>query len=161
MNDILTTKHSDEAANPRFCKGAVMPSLRVRKYNHNFERDFKWYLSMRHKFNFDGAAGYLNKKGEPIIQYDKNGVDGKEAFFQWDSNGKIKPTKHPNILHTLLKTKGCTNLHIKMYAEDRVSCNMNKIEFRSLCIHFKSPQWFRDAVETQKMKYWVVGSNGA
>ena len=27
MNDILTTKHSDEAVNPRFCKGAVMPSL--------------------------------------------------------------------------------------------------------------------------------------
>jgi hypothetical protein len=142
-------------------KTDVMPSLRSKKYNANFERDFKWYLSMRHRFNFDGSNAYFNKKGEDIIQYDKNGVDGKEAFFQWDSNGKIKPTKHPNILHTLLKVKGSCNLHIKMYAEDRAACNMNKIEFRALCIHFKAPQWFRDAVETQKMKYWVVGSNGA
>jgi hypothetical protein len=47
-----------------------------------------------------------------------------------------------------------------MYAEDRAVCNMNKIEFRALCIHFKAPQWFRDAVETQKMKYWVVSSEG-
>ena len=118
-------------------------------------------MTMRHRFNFDGSNAYFNKKGEDIIQYDKNGVDGKEAFFQWDSNGKIKPTKHPNILHTLLKVKGSCNLHIKMYAEDRAACNMNKIEFRALCIHFKAPQWFREAVETQKMKYWVVGSNGA
>jgi len=150
-----------KAHNSHLHKTDVMPSLRSKKYNANFERDFKWYMTMRHRFNFDGSNAYFNKKGEDIIQYDKNGVDGKEAFFQWDSNGKIKPTKHPNILHTLLKVKGSCNLHIKMYAEDRAACNMNKIEFRALCIHFKAPQWFRDAVETQKMKYWKVGSNVA
>jgi hypothetical protein len=109
---------------------------------------------MRHSFKFDGAIGYFSKTGEPIIKYDKNGVDGKEAFFQYDSNGKIIPTRHPNILHSLLKTKGSTNLHIRMYAEDRASCNMNFIEFRALCIHFKAPKWFREAVEMQKVKYW-------
>ena len=124
------------------------------KYSESFERDFRWYLSMRHKFNFDGCEEYYNKKGDKIIFYDKNGVSGKDAFFQWDSNGKIKPTKHPNILHTLLKVKGSTNLHIKEYAEDRASCNMNLIEFRALCISFKSPDWFREAVERQKVKYW-------
>ena len=126
----------------------------MKKYSVNFERDIKWYLSMRHKFNFDGSNEYYNKKGEYIIQYSKNGVDGIEAFFQWDSNGKIKPTKHPNLLHTLLKVKGSTNLHIKMYAEDRVAGNMNFIEFRALCIHFKCPSWFREAVENQKIKLW-------
>lgn len=125
----------------------------MKKYNPNFERDFNWYLSMRHKFNFDGVHLYYNKNGESIIQYDKNGVSGKEAFYIWDSMGKIKPTKHPNILFTLLKVKGSTNLHIKMYAEDRAACNINKLEFRALCIHFKSPQWFFDAVERQKFKY--------
>lgn len=158
---MIEEQQSNKPRQPHLHKAGVMPSLRIRKYNHNFERDFKWYLSMRHKFNFDGAVGYWNKKGEPIVQYDRNGVDGKEAFFQWDSNGKIKPTKHPNLLHTLLKTKGSTNLHIKMYAEDRVACNMGFIEFRALCIHFKAPMWFREAVERQKVKLWNVGSNVA
>ena len=117
------------------------------------ETDFKWYLSMRHKFNFDGQTEYY-KGGEYIVQYDKEGVSGKAAFFNWDSKGEITPTKHPNILRTLLKVKGSVNLHIKMYAEDRASCNMNKIEFRALCIHFKAPDWLRKAVEHQKMNYW-------
>jgi hypothetical protein len=125
-----------------------------KKYNPNFERDFKWYLFMRHKFNFDGCLEYYNKSGQNIIQYDKNGVDGKESFFQWDSNGKIKPTKHPNILSTMLKVKGSCNLHIKMYAEDRAAGLFPFIEFRTLCIHFKAPSWFRDAVEKQKVKYY-------
>lgn len=125
----------------------------MKKYNQNFERDVKWYLTMRHKFNFDGSSQYFNRKGENLIQYSPNGVDGIEAFFQWDSNGKIVKTKHPNLLHTLLKVKGSTNLHIKMYAEDRAKCNFNKIEFRALCIKFKAPTWFRQAVETQKYKY--------
>lgn len=124
------------------------------KYNLNFDRDFNWYLSMRNIFNFDGSDGYWNKLGVSIVQYDKNGVDGKQAFYNWDSNGVIKPTKHPNILNTLLKVKGSVNLHIKMYAEDRAACNMNKIEFRALCIHFKAPLWFREAVEKQKVKYY-------
>jgi len=128
----------------------------MKKYTANFERDFKWYLSMRSIFNFDGSKDYYNKLGLPLIQYNKKGVSGKEAFFQWDSNGVIKPTKHPNLLHTLLKVKGSANLHIKMYAEDRACCNMNAIEFRALCIEFKAPNWFREAVETQKMKYWEV-----
>lgn len=98
----------------------------------------------------------MTKKGNEIIQYDKNGVDGVEAFYQFDSRGRIIPTKHPNILLTLLKSKGSCNLHIKMYAEDRASCNMSLIEFRALCIYFKAPKWFREAVETQKMKYWTV-----
>jgi hypothetical protein len=128
--------------------------MSARKYNQNFERDFSWYLAMRHEFNFDGSSNYYNKKGESIVQYSEDGVDGKEAFFQWDSNGKIKPTKHPNILYTMLKTKGSCNLHVKMYAEDRASCNLDKIEFRAICNKIKAPRWFVDAVEQQKMKYW-------
>jgi hypothetical protein len=41
-----------------------------------------------------------------------------------------------------------------MYAEDRAKCNMNKIEFRALCINIKAPAWFREAVEKQKVKYY-------
>jgi len=125
----------------------------MKKYNPNFERDVKWYLSVRHIFNFDGTVVYCNKKGNPLIVYDRNGVDGKEAFFQWDSNGKVMATKHPNLLHALLKTKGSCNLHIKEYAEDRDSGVMGKIEMRAMCIYWKAPSWFRQAIENQKMQY--------
>ena len=124
------------------------------KYNDNFNRDFNWYLSVRHRLNFDGCNHYFNKKGIDIIQHDKNGVSGKESFYQYDSNGVIKPTKHPNILHTLLKVKGSVNLHIKMYAEDRVKGYLPKIDFEEITKELKAPSWFVEAVENQKKKYY-------
>lgn len=84
------------------------------KYNSNFNRDFIWFLKIRHIFNFDGNDNYLNRKGLSIINYDKNGVSGKLAYFKYDSEGKIISTKHPNLLKALLKIKGSINLHIKM-----------------------------------------------
>lgn len=122
------------------------------KYSKEFERDFKWYLSMRHKFNFDGSNNYTDKKGRELIIYDKKGVSGKEAFYIRDSRGKIVPTKHPNLLKCLYKTKGSVNLHIKMYAEDIASYNWNKLEMRALCIKFKAPNWFREAIVNQSNK---------
>ena len=107
-------------------------------YNKNFERDFKFYIRMRNIFNFDGSLNYLNKKGKEIVIYDINGVDGKEAFFQFDSNGIIKPTKHPNLLYQLLKIKASVNLHIKMYAEDRANFLMSKTELRGICFKYKT-----------------------
>lgn len=126
------------------------------KYSAAFERDFKWYMSMWRIFNFDGASDYTNKKGEPVVVYDKKGISGKEAFFHWDSSGKIIPTKHPNLLHRLLKTKGSVNLHIKMYAQDRASGLFPGLEFRAFCIKYRCPQWFKDAVENQKGKYYKL-----
>ncbi len=126
----------------------------MKKYNLNFERDFKWYLSVRHHFNFDGASNYHDKYGNEIIVLDKRGVSGIEAFFQWDSNGKIKPTKHPNILHTLLKVKGSVNLHIKMYSEDRAKGILPKVLFNEICEELNVPNWFKDAVESQKVKFY-------
>lgn len=123
------------------------------KYSANFERDFKWFLSMRHTYTFDGSLEYYNKKGEKIIQYSKNGVSGKRAFFAWDSQGKILPTKHPLLLFTLLKVKGSVNLHIKMYAEDRAKGYLPGAEFEQICFEQSVPEWFYEAVENQKSKY--------
>jgi hypothetical protein len=102
---------------------------------------------MRHKFNFDGRL-------DRDIEYDPNGVDGKRAFHKFDSSGRLVPTKHPNLLRSLLKTKGSVNLFIKMYAEDRAKGRLPFIEFRGMCIEFKSPPWFREAVEHQKSKFY-------
>lgn len=118
------------------------------KYSENFNRDISWYLKMRHTFNFAG------KIPEKII-YDKNGIDFKKAFHIYDSTGVLKSTKHPLSLALLILVKSGVNLHIKMYAEDRGACLMGSIEFRALCIKFKSPFWFRKAVEKQKFKYGI------
>jgi hypothetical protein len=88
------------------------------KYSKEFERDIRFYIKNRHVFNFDGSKEYYNKKGKSLIQYFKTGVDGIKAFHAYDSNGKILPTKHPNILSTILKAKGSINLNIKMWKED-------------------------------------------
>jgi hypothetical protein len=116
------------------------------KYSKNFNRDFAWYLKMRHFFNFDGSL-------PPDIVFSADGIDGKQAFFLYDSQGKSIPTKHPALLATLIKIKGGVNLHIKMYAEDRASGLFPGLEFRALSIKLKAPYWFRDAVEHQKWKY--------
>jgi len=150
-------KDDKHSVRPNSGNTIVVPSLQS-KYSPEFERDFKWYLKMRAMFNFDGSNSYHNKKGQDIIVYDINGVTGKEAFYKWDSNGKILPTKHPNILHTLLKTKGSVNLHIKMYAEDRAKGLFPLIEFRAFCIKYRCPTWFKEAVERQKFKFYEVST---
>lgn len=125
------------------------------KYSEAFERDFKWYLSVRHLFSFDGQAEYFDRKtGRNLINSSKNGASGKEAFYKWDAQGRILATKHPNLLHTLLKTKGSVNLHIKMYAEDRANGTLPKLLFQDLCEEIKAPDWFIQAVEEQKKKYY-------
>ncbi len=134
------------------------------KYSEGFNRDFNWYLSVRRSFNFNGSPC-------KDILYDKNGVDGKEAFFMYDSRGDLLPTRHPNILRSLLKTKGSVNLHIKSWAEDRAKGILPKYEFTgdgktlewengkpvyypNYKIRFNLPEWVIEAVENQKYKYY-------
>lgn len=112
------------------------------KYSNNFIRDFNWYLSMRHLFSFDG-------KIPETIKYDPKGIDGKQCFHKFDSTGKLLPTKHPNLVACLLRTKGSVNLHIKMYAEDRANGVLPGIIFDEMCEEFNVPEWFRTAVENQ------------
>ena len=126
------------------------------KYSPEFNRDINWYLKMRAMFDFDGSGNYKNRQGQDIIVFDRSGVSGKEAFYKWDSTGKTLPTRHPNLLHTLLRTKGSVNLHIKMYAEDRAKGLFPLIEFRAFCIKYHCPTWFKEAVERQKFKHYEL-----
>lgn len=109
------------------------------KYSENFNRDFNYYLSSRHIFNFDGRL-------DRDIEFDKNGIDGKKAFYKFDSEGKLVPTKHPNILKALLKTKGSINLHIKMWKEDRFKGYLPRYEFNLIVEEYKLPEWAVKAV---------------
>lgn len=109
-------------------------------YSENFNRDFYWYLKNRNEFTFDGRL-------QRDIQYSRNGIDGKKAFFLFDSKGKLVPTKHPNILRTLLKVKGSINLHIKMWKEDRYNGCLPKILFYELINEFDLLPWMINIID--------------
>lgn len=112
------------------------------------------------KYPIEGIFYDWNFKlnGQNKIIYDKNGIDGIRAFYELDTNGKVFPTKHPNILNSLLITKGCINLHIQMHAEDWATGLFPGLEFRALCIKLKAPHWFMEAVEHQKFKYGIFAN---
>jgi len=111
------------------------------KYSDNFNRDFNWYLKFRHTFDFDGRL-------DRDIEYDTKGIDGKKAFFLFDSQGKLKPTKHPNLLRTLLKTKGSINLHIKMWKEDRLNGILPRVLFIEECVEpFELLDWMINIID--------------
>ena len=122
------------------------------KYSKKFERDYEWYLSVADIYSFDGSDNYVNKKGIPLIQHDENGKSAKECFYLYDSNGIIKPTHEPEELKKLLRTKASANLHIKMYAEDRAKGYLPRVEFDKIVQEYNLPDWFVDAVESQKVK---------
>jgi len=67
------------------------------KYSKRFTQDWEWYLSIWKVVNFDGKQEYDDKQGNSVVQYDKNGVCAKEAFYYWECEGKIKPTNEPEI----------------------------------------------------------------
>jgi len=121
------------------------------KYSKANERDFKFYFKNRQVFDF---CGTLNATHQPI--FDINGVDGKEAFFSIENNGKNKPTKHPNLLRALLLSKASVNFNIKMWAEGRADGTLPKIEMPSLQKEFDLPDWVLTAVENQKNQYCKI-----
>ena len=99
----------------------------AKKYSDNFNRDFNWYLKYRNIFTFTGGKPEIQII--PNIEFDINGIDGKKAFHIYDSQGKLKPTKHPNILSSLLCTKASINLQIKQWAQGRADGTLPGIEF--------------------------------
>jgi hypothetical protein len=122
------------------------------KFKSEFERDYNWYLSVKDKYDFDGVGEYIvrNTKskfaGQNIIQYDENGVTAKEAFYKWDSCGVIVKTFEPDILYTILKTKGSVNFHIKMYAESLNDFTLFITELKEISREDNAPDWFLEAV---------------
>ena len=72
------------------------------------KRDIDLYLKNRNNFTFSGT---LEPSYEPI--YSKDGVIGFVAFLSIDNNGKNIPTKNPELLRVLLKSKASLNFQIK------------------------------------------------
>lgn len=119
------------------------------KYSIGFERDYNWFLKYKDEFAFDGAID----TGDKVV-FNKNGKSAKECFFLFDSRGKIVPTNESNLLFQLHKAKGAINFQIKIWAEDRASGVLPKIEFAKIIEEFELLPWMIEATERQKYKYY-------
>lgn len=124
----------------------------MKKHSKNFERDYNWYLEHRRSFNFDGDLSTIDK-----VKYDcadfYNGVSAKEAFYIFDSTGKIVNTNEPELLFEIFKCKGGINFNIKMWAEDRAKGLLPKEIFEDIIEEFNLLPWMIEAVEKQANKY--------
>ncbi len=117
------------------------------KVSKRAKQDFYWYLSVRNHFSFSGSLPDVN------IEYSKGGFNGLYAYYLYDTYGKKTIiTKHPEILKTVLTVKASVNLHIKMYAEDRATGVLAKVELDTICEEFNTPNWFKEAIEAQKAR---------
>lgn len=127
---------------------------KTNQFTPKFESDWNWFISVTHFFTFDGVKDYVNKSGKPVIKFSEHGCSAKEAFYLYDTQGKIIPTNEPELLYKILKVKGSINLHIKMYAEDRAKGLLPKFELQDLCKELNAPEWFYTTIEKYKFSFY-------
>lgn len=112
----------------------------MKPYKEKFERDYQFYLTNKNKFKFAGC----------VISpppYDEKGVDAKQAFFVFDSQGKLKPCREPDLFVELMTCKKAINLQIGMWADGQEDC---LIPIEELLEEFISPpDWIQEAIVNQ------------
>ena len=121
------------------------------KYSKNFERDYEWYFKYKNIFTFDA-----NIETNKFIISSPDGENAKYCFYKKDSEGKVIPTREPDILFKLLKCKGSINFQIKEWAIDRGKGWLGYKEFEDIIKEFELLDWMIDAVENQKYKYTEI-----
>ena len=108
---------------------------KLRKYSENFNKMFLFFLMSHRKglLTFSGSEDFK-------VKLDLNAVDSKECFRKFDNgqysvkhkNGKksIKdiPTRHPNILYSVIKGKKSWGLWAKEWSLGIAECNFTKEE---------------------------------
>lgn len=80
------------------------------KYSKNYDETFSFYLNNKKTLTFCPFD-------IPDIKFDPKGVDGKYAFYIFESQGKLLPTKHVRIFKNVFRFKCSLNFHIKMWSE--------------------------------------------
>lgn len=116
------------------------------KYSKNFERDWEWYSKYKDVFTFSGSPNKEIKQGDKYT--------AKEAFYLYDSQGKIVETTEPVLLQKIFKCKESINFMIKEWAQDRSKGYLPKIEFEKIIKEYTLLPWMVEAVEKQKYKYY-------
>jgi hypothetical protein len=120
------------------------------KYSKRFEEDFELYWRLRHKFTF---APFDVLKNRPWLE-PKTTLDVKQAFFQFDTHGKLFAIADQQGLVQTIAAKASLNFHIKMYAEDRAKGELGRVDLLDIQREYELPDWFIDSVEKQKVKHY-------
>lgn len=108
-------------------------------------KEFDYLLSQRKVFVFDG---HYPKE----VLFDLKGISAREAFYKYDTHGKLLPTKHPNVLGAVLKAKGSLNFHIKMWAEDRAKGYLPGILFSFKVVSLSTVKFFIDKIGIKEVR---------
>ena len=116
--------------------------MREYKYSKGFERDFKFYQHNMDRLTFSGQY-------KPVASYAENGPDAKRAFFIYDSQGVLKPTKEPELLSKLISCKKSVNFHIKQWAAGYSEGTLLLLDLCDIQRDFKAPQWVIKAIKHQ------------
>ena len=137
------------------------------KYSKNFERDYNWYLKYKNVFTFSGSPKKEIKQG--------NKYTAKEAFYLYDTQGKVVDTTEPELLKQIFKCKESINFQIKQWSEARAEetlydfelnntiddklrvlewVNEKPVYFKDMKSQYELLDWMAEAVEKQKYKYY-------
>lgn len=116
------------------------------KYSKNFERDWEWYYNNRSNFTFSGSLPKTINLG---FKY-----SAKEAFYLYDSQGKLVDTLEPKLLQEIFLCKEAINFQIKQWSEDRAKGYLPRIEFEKIIKEYSLLDWMVKAVERQKFKHY-------
>lgn len=119
------------------------------KYSKRFNRDYNFYINNLDKFSF---CGKKDVSFYPLVIFDDQGVCAKEAFYAYESKGKILKTNEPLLLMALHKCKASINLHITLWSEGREDGTFPRIEWEEYVKEKKLLPWIKKAVEAQMWK---------
>ena len=120
------------------------------KYSKRFEEDFELYYRLRYDFTF---APFDVLKNRPWLE-PLGDIDIKQAFFQFDTHGKLFAIANKSELVQTVAAKASLNFHIKQYADSRAKGWMGHEELLEIQQHYDLPEWFVIAVERQRVKYY-------
>ncbi len=110
------------------------------KYSERFNRDYDFYTYNTDKLDFCGSIVDEVPLGDKTV---------KQAFFEFDSQGKLSVCEDPLQLKKLIITKKSVNLHIKMWSEGRLEMTLPRCDWEEIIQEFKLPDWAIKASDNQ------------
>ena len=113
------------------------------KLSAKFNRDWDFYFGNREKFNFPGVE-------VPIPEFDSGGMPAKEAFYIFDSTGKLPPCSQPGLLKAVITCKKAINLQLKMWVKGFL--DMGEVIEYYMAEFFQPPNWVEKSFRNQLVK---------
>ncbi len=119
------------------------------RYSERFEEDYAFYLANKDRVNFCG-------KVLPNTIQDDNGVEVKEAFWMFDTKGKLLPCRDAKLLAQIINCKRSVNWQIKNWFDDPEMVILDNEIFGYVDeIFINHPKWVMDSCKEQAKKRYL------